>query len=60
MTEFVGLTPSFSKRSRVLENLAAGSVSLTEEEFDEIKQLVEGLRVHGLRYNQAMESALWG
>ena len=51
---------SFSKRSRVLENMAAGSVSLTREEFDEIKQLVEGLKVYGLRYNQAAESTLWG
>ena len=57
--DFVGLMASFSKKSRVLENLAAGSVSLSKEEFDEINQLVEGLNVHGLRYNQAMESALW-
>jgi len=52
--------PGSSKKSRVLENLAAGSVNLTKEEFDEINQLVEGLNVHGLRYNQAMEGHLWG
>ena len=40
--------------------MAAGSVGLTKEEFDEINQLVEGLNVHGLRYNQAAESQLWG
>jgi len=50
--------PGTSKRSRVLENFAAGSISLTKE-FDEINQLVEGLNVHGLRYNQAMQSLLW-
>ena len=56
----MGLTASPSKKSRVLENLAAGSVGLTKEEFDEINQLVEDLNVHGLRYNQAMEGLLWG
>jgi len=60
VTESVGLTITFSKKIRVLENLAAGSVNLTKEEFDEINQLVEGLNVHGLRYNQAMEGQLWG
>lgn len=59
VTGFVGLTLSYSKKNRVLENMAAGSVTLTKEEFDEIKQLVEDLGVHGLRYNQAMESTLW-
>jgi diketogulonate reductase-like aldo/keto reductase len=39
----VDLTPSSSKRSRVLENLAAESINLTEEEFNEIIQLAEGL-----------------
>jgi len=53
------LTASSSQRNRVLENLAAGSVILSKEEFDEINQLVEGLNVHGLRYNQAMQDALW-
>jgi len=48
-----------SKRSRVLENLGAGSVNLSKEEFDEINQLVEGLNVHGLRYNAAMQGSLW-
>jgi len=52
--------PGSSKKSRVLENLAAGSVLLTKEEFDEINQLVEDLNVHGLRYNQAAEAGLWG
>jgi diketogulonate reductase-like aldo/keto reductase len=60
ITDPVCLTASSSKKSRVLENLAAGSVSLTKEEFDEINQLVEGLNVHGLRYNQVMEDRLWG
>jgi hypothetical protein len=55
-----GLTTSSSKKSRVLENLAAGSVNLTKEEFDEINQLVEGLSVYGLRYNQSAEGHLWG
>lgn len=54
------LTTSSSKKSRVLENLAAGSVNLTKEEFEEINQLVEGLNVRGLRYNQAAEGGLWG
>ena len=44
---FTVLTSSSSKRSHVLENLAAGSVSLTKEESDEIIQLVEGPNVHG-------------
>ena len=52
--------PSSSKRSRVLENLAAESINLTEEEFDETIQLIDSLGVYGLRYNKAMESALWG
>jgi len=60
VTESVGLTITFSKKGRVLENLAAGSVNLTKEEFDEINQLVDGLNVHGLRYNQAAEGQLWG
>lgn len=55
-----GLKAFSRKKSRVLENLAAGSIILTKEEFDEINQLVEGLNVHGLRYNQAMEGYLWG
>ena len=60
VTDSVGLTIPSSKKSRVLENLAAGSVNLTKEEFDEINQLVENLNVHGLRYNQAAEGHLWG
>jgi len=52
--------PGSSKKSRVLENLAAGSVNLTKEEFDEINKLVDGLNVYGLRYNQAGEGHLWG
>ena len=60
VTETVGLKITFSKKNRVLENLGAGSVNLTKEEFDEINQLVEGLSVHGLRYNQAAEGHLWG
>jgi len=52
--------PGSSKKSRVLENLAAGSVDLTKEESNEVNQLVEGLNVHGLRYNQAVEASLWG
>jgi len=51
--------PGSSKKSRVLENLAAGSVSLSKEEFDDINQLVEGLNVYGLRYNQAAQHTLW-
>ena len=39
--------------------MAAGSVNLTKEEFDDINQLVEGLSVHGLRYNKGMQSLLW-
>lgn len=58
--DYAELTASCSKKSRVLENMAARSVGLTKEEFDEINQLVEGLNVHGLRYNQAAESQLWG
>jgi diketogulonate reductase-like aldo/keto reductase len=46
VTDFAGLTSSSSKRSQVLENLAAGSVNLTKEESDEIIQLVEGTNVH--------------
>ena len=49
-----------SKKSRVLENLAAGSVVPTREEFDEINQLVKDLNFHGLQYNQAAEAGLWG
>lgn len=60
VTSPTGLTPSTSKRSRALENLAAGSINFTKEEFDEIIQLIEGLGVHGLRYNKAEERALWG
>lgn len=60
VTNSVGLTIPSSKKSRVLENLAAGSVDLTKEEFNEINQLVENLNVHGLRYNQAAEGHLWG
>jgi hypothetical protein len=56
----LGANTSSSKRSRVLENLSAESINLTKEEFDETIQLIEGLGVHGLRYNKAMESALWG
>lgn len=55
-----GLTSSSSKRSRVLENLAAESINLTKAEFHETIQLIEGLGVYGLRYNKAMEGALWG
>jgi diketogulonate reductase-like aldo/keto reductase len=54
------LTLSSSKRARVLENLSAESINFTEEEFDEIRRVVEGPGVRGLRYNQAMEGALWG
>jgi len=39
--------------------MAAGSIGLTKEEFDEINQLVEGLGVHGVRYFKAMQSLLW-
>jgi len=52
--------PGSSKRSRVLENLAAGSIDLTKKEFDEIIQFIQGVGVYGLRYNGFMESALWG
>ncbi|KAF9790382.1 aldo/keto reductase [Thelephora terrestris] len=38
--------PGSSKRSQVLENLAAGSFNLTTKESDEIIQLVEGTNVH--------------
>ena len=51
---------SSSKRGRVLENLAAESITFTREESDEIIHLVESLSVYGLRYNKAMEGALWG
>lgn len=57
---FAGLTLPFSKRSRVLENLAAESINFTKEEFDETLRLIQDLGVYGLRYNKAMESALWG
>lgn len=56
----MGLTTSSSKKTRVLENLAAGSVSLTKGELDDINQLIEGLDVYGLRYNRAAEGLLWG
>ena len=56
--DFVGLTVPSSKKSRVLENMAAGSVSLTKEEFDDINQLVEGLGVHGFRYTRGHEGVL--
>jgi diketogulonate reductase-like aldo/keto reductase len=56
----MGLTVPFSKKSRILENMAAGSVSLTREEFDEINQLVEDVSVHGVRYNRAAQDRLWG
>ena len=59
VTHSMGLTTSSSKKSRVLENLAAGSVILTKEEFDEINKLVEDLNVRGLRYNEGMEGLLW-
>ena len=59
IVDYMGLMSSSSKKGRVLENLAAGSVSLSKEEFDDVNQLVEGLNVHGLRYNQAMQGALW-
>ena len=58
VTDFVGLTTPSSKKSRVLENMAAGSVSLTKEEFDDINQLVEGLGVHGFRYTRGHEGIL--
>ena len=54
------LTASYSKKSRVLENMAAGSISLTKEEFDEINRLVESVGVHGVRYARAMQELLWG
>ena len=59
VTDPVGLTAPLSKKGRVLDNLAAGSVSLSKEEFDGVNRLVEGLNVHGLRSNQALRSALW-
>ena len=54
------LTASYSKKSCVLENMTAGSVSLTKEEFDEINRLVESVGVHGVRYTRAMQELLWG
>jgi diketogulonate reductase-like aldo/keto reductase len=54
------LTAFSSKKSRVLENMAAGSVSLTKEELDEINRSVEGVSVHGVQYNRAMQERLWG
>ena len=56
----VDLKTSSSKKSRVLENLAAGSVNLTTEEFEQVNNLVNSLNVHGLRYNQSAEGHLWG
>ena len=44
---FTVLTSFSSKRSHVLENLAAGSVSLTKEELDQVIKLIEGPNVHG-------------
>lgn len=58
--DYSGITLPSSKRERVLENSAAGSINLSKEEFDEIIQLVEGLNVYGLRYNKARENTLWG
>jgi diketogulonate reductase-like aldo/keto reductase len=60
VTDPTGLTDSYSKKSRVLENMAVESVSLTKEEFDEINQLVESVGVHGVRYTRAMQELLWG
>ncbi|QRW00117.1 aldo/keto reductase family protein [Ceratobasidium sp. AG-Ba] len=52
--------PGSSRAERTLENMAAASIVLSQEELDEIKHALEANPVHGTRTNEAGMKFNWG
>ncbi|QRV86074.1 aldo/keto reductase family protein [Ceratobasidium sp. AG-Ba] len=52
--------PGSSRTERTLENMAAASIVLSQEELDEIKHALEANPVHGTRTSEAGMKFNWG
>ncbi|KAG9092646.1 hypothetical protein FRC07_011611 [Ceratobasidium sp. 392] len=51
--------PGSSRAERTLENMAAASIVLSQEELDEIKRVLEANPVHGMRSNATAAKFEW-